>query len=108
MESNLEGMKPSENLDANFHILIAKATHNIVWLHITQTIFDAMKEFQKSVWRAVYLTEEDHRILYGHHRQIFEAIRDRDPERAREMMAGHLSFAEQRSSAYVRQVRAAE
>ena len=105
MEGNLTGMKPSEDLDANFHIVIAKATHNIVWLHMMQSIFDAMKEFQQSVWRAVYLTDDDHRILYGHHRRIFEGIRDRDPERAREMMMEHLTFAEQRSSTYVRQGR---
>jgi GntR family transcriptional repressor for pyruvate dehydrogenase complex len=105
MEGNLTGMKPSEDLDANFHIVIAKATHNIVWLHMMQSIFDAMKEFQQSVWRAVYLTDDDHRMLYGHHRRIFEGIRDRDPERAREMMMEHLTFAEQRSSTYVRQAR---
>jgi GntR family transcriptional repressor for pyruvate dehydrogenase complex len=101
MEQNLEGMKPSQDLDANFHIIIAQATHNIVWLHLMQSIFDAMKEFQRGVWRAVYLTEEDHRQLFEHHRAVFEAIRDRDPERAREEMLTHLTFAERRSSAYV-------
>lgn len=103
MEKNLDGMKPSQDLDANFHILIAQATHNIVWLHLMQSIFDAMKEFQRGVWRAVYLTEEDHRTLFRHHRNVFEAIRDRDQERAREAMLTHLTFAEQRSSIYVRQ-----
>ncbi len=101
MERNLEGMHPSEDLDANFHILIARATHNIVWLHLMQTIFDAMKEFQQSVWRAVYLTGQDHQQLYRHHRDIFLAIRDRNAEQAREAMMIHLGFAEQRSSLYV-------
>lgn len=101
MEQNLEGMKPSQDLDANFHIIIAQATHNIVWLHLMQSIFDAMKEFQRGVWRAVYLTEEDHRQLFQHHRAVYEAIRDRDAERARDEMLTHLTFAEQRSSAYV-------
>ncbi len=104
MERNLEGMKPSQDLDANFHILIAQSTHNVVWLHLMQSIFDAMKEFQRGVWRAVYLTEEDHRNLFSHHRAVLEAIRDKDPERARDNMLAHLTFAEQRSSAYVRQI----
>ena len=103
MEKNLEGMKPSQDLDANFHFVIAQATHNVVWLHLMQSIFDAMKEFQRGVWRAVYLTEDDHRELYRHHRAVFEAIRDKDPERARDEMHAHLAFAEQRSSVYVRQ-----
>ncbi len=101
MERNLEEMKPSQDLDANFHIIIAQATHNVVWLHLMQSIFDAMKEFQRGVWRVVYQTEEDHRMLFRHHREVFEAIRDRDPERARETMLAHLTFAEHRSSAYV-------
>lgn len=103
MERNLEGYSPSEDLDANFHIVIARATHNVVWLHLMQTIFDAMKEFQQSVWRAVYLTSEDHRLLYRHHLRIFESIRARDAEAARQAMLDHLTFAEQRSSAYVAQ-----
>jgi len=101
MERNLDGLKPSEDLDANFHIVIARATHNIVWLHLMQTLFDAMKEFQQSVWRAVYLTREDHHLLFDHHRRIFQAIQMKDPEGARDAMFAHLSFAEQRSTAYV-------
>lgn len=105
MERNLEGVKPSQDLDANFHIIIARATHNVVWQHLMQSIFDAMQEFQNSVWRAVYITEEDHRLLFGQHQAIFLAIRDRAPERARDAMLAHLSFAEQRSSLYVRQAK---
>jgi GntR family transcriptional repressor for pyruvate dehydrogenase complex len=101
MRHNLDGLKPSENLDANFHTVIARATRNVVWLHMMQSIFDAMKEFQKNVWRAVYLTEDDHRMLFDHHRAIFEAIRNRDSERAREAMLIHLTFAEERSNDYV-------
>ena len=101
MQANIDGLKPSEDLDANLHIVIARATHNIVWLHLMQSIFDAMKEFQRGVWRAVYLTEEDHRTLFVHHAAIVTAIRSRDAEAAREAMMRHLTFAEQRSTAYV-------
>lgn len=101
MERNLEGLLPSEDLDANFHIVIARASHNIVWLHLMQSLFDAMKEFQQSVWMAVYITGEDHHQLYLHHRSIFEAIKARDPEASRVAMMEHLTFAEQRSTAYV-------
>jgi len=101
MGRNLEGALPSEDLDANFHIVIARATHNIVWLHLMQTIFDAMKEFQQSVWRAVYLTATDHQLLFRHHTAIFEAIRQRNANGARQAMLDHLTFAEQRSTAFV-------
>ena len=75
-----------EDLDANLHIVIARATHNVVWLHLMQSIFDAMREFQRSVWQAVYLTMEDRKILFDHHQ---------------EAMLKHLDFAEKRSIAYV-------
>jgi GntR family transcriptional regulator, transcriptional repressor for pyruvate dehydrogenase complex len=101
MAKNLEGLKQSEDLDAHFHTLIARSTHNVVWFHMMQSIFDAMQEFQRDVWRAVYLTEEDQQLLYNHHLKIYEMIRDRDPEGAREAMMEHLNFAEQRCSAYV-------
>lgn len=101
MRGNLEGLKQSEDLDANFHIVIARATHNIVWLHLMQSLYDAMKEFQQSVWRAVYITSEDHHLLFRHHRNILERIMARDPAGARDAMIEHLTFAEQRSTAYV-------
>jgi GntR family transcriptional repressor for pyruvate dehydrogenase complex len=101
MERNLDGLLPSEDLDANLHIVIARATHNVVWLHLMQTLFDAMKEFQQGVWRAVYLTSEDHHLLYQHHRAIFTAIKAKDADAARAAMLTHLTFAEQRSTAYV-------
>jgi len=104
MEHNLDGMRSSEDIDANLHILIARSTHNIVWLHLMQTIFDGMKEFQQMVWRAVYLTPEDRQTLYRHHLRIFEAIRDKKPEEARLAMMDHLTFAEKRSEAYIAQL----
>lgn len=102
MEQNLTVLKTSEDLDANFHITIARATQNVVWLHLMQSIFDAMKEFQQSVWRAVYQTAEDQRTLFLHHRLIFQAIRDHDPTAAQDRMNAHLTFAESKSWAFLR------
>jgi GntR family transcriptional repressor for pyruvate dehydrogenase complex len=103
MKHNLELKQPSEGLDANLHIVIARATHNIVWLHLMQSLFDAMKEFQQTVWRAVYLTHEDHLLLFEHHSNVVQAINAKDPQAARDAMILHLTFAQGRSSAYVSQ-----
>ncbi|MHB8057631.1 MAG: FadR/GntR family transcriptional regulator [Desulfuromonadaceae bacterium] len=103
MKQNLETKHPSEDLDANLHIVIAKATHNVVWLHLMQSLFDAMKEFQQTVWRAAYLTHEDHEILFDHHNTIVQTIKAKDPKAARDAMLHHLTFAEGRSSAYILQ-----
>ena len=96
-----EELASSEELDAEFHISIARATHNFVWLHLMQTIYDGMKNFQHLVWRSVNLTGDDHALLFTHHLNIFNAIKNREPDAAKSAMLEHLSFAEQRSSAYV-------
>jgi GntR family transcriptional repressor for pyruvate dehydrogenase complex len=102
MAENITRKEPSLELDALFHITVAQLTHNVVWLHLMQSIFDAMKEFQRGVWRAVYLTEDDHRTLYSQHRAVFDAINSRQPDQARDAMLAHLTFAELRSSTYIR------
>lgn len=101
MRKNLEELQHSEDFDAHFHMLVARATHNVVWSHMMQSIFEAMQEFQRDVWRAVYLTEEDQRLLFSHHLKIYEMIRDRDADGARGAMLEHLDFAQKRCSAYV-------
>ena len=105
MRQNLETLQPSEDLDANFHVVVARATHNVVWLHLMQNIFDAMKEFQRGVWRAVYLTEEDQKELFSHHQGVYQAIKNRDAERARILMLEHLGFAEERSNLYLKKIK---
>jgi GntR family transcriptional repressor for pyruvate dehydrogenase complex len=105
MRQNLETLQPSEDLDANFHVVVARATHNVVWLHLMQNIFDAMKEFQRGVWRAVYLTEEDQKQLFSHHQGVYQAINNRDAEQARILMLEHLGFAEERSNLYLKKIK---
>ena len=105
LRQNLETLQPSEDLDANFHVVVARATHNVVWLHLMQNIFDAMKEFQRGVWRAVYLTEEDQKELFSHHQGVYQAIKNRDAEQARILMLEHLGFAEERSNLYLKKIK---
>lgn len=104
MEENLVDLQSSEDLDAGLHLCIARATHNVIWLHMIQSLFEAMKEFQGGVWRVVYRTKKDYRLLYQHHAAIVAAICDRDADGARQAMLNHLIFAEQRSYEYLRNV----
>ena len=101
MEQNLDELQSSEDLDANLHIVIARATHNIVWLHLMQNLFDATKAFMLRVWHGSKLASDEHRLLHQQHRAIIAAIKARDADAAREAMLTHLTFAEQRSTAYV-------
>ena len=101
MEKNLIDMQSSEDLDASLHICIARATHNVIWFHTIQSLLEAMKEFQGGVWRVVYRTKKDYRLLYKQHAAIVAAICGKNAETARQAMLDHLIFAEQRSYAYL-------
>ena len=101
MELNLRGQHTSEELDANLHLVIARATRNIIWLHLMQNLFDSMREFQRSVWRAVYLTSEDHHLIFKHHAAIVASIRNKNADASRAAMMDHLNFAEQRCIDFV-------
>ena len=103
MDVQLKNKRPLEDLDAKFHLQIARATHNVIWLHLMQGLFDAMKDFQRGVWRNVYSLGDDTRHLFDHHRRIVTAIRDNDADEARKAMTEHLNFSEKRCVYYITQ-----
>lgn len=103
MEVQLKNKKPLEALDANLHLQIARATHNIIWLHLMQGLFDAMKDFQRGVWRNVYSLGDDTRRLLDHHKSIVKAIGEKNGDAARDAMTEHLDFAEKRCAYYIHQ-----
>ncbi len=76
--------------DMQFHRIIAKASGNTIMAALIETITTAMYEKRrKTVERADYLRE-----MAGMHREIFRAIRARDPVEARKQMEHHLRTAE--------------
>nr|WP_319392714.1 FadR/GntR family transcriptional regulator [uncultured Desulfobacter sp.] len=101
MDVQLENKKPLEDLDAKLHLQIARATHNVIWLHLMHSLFDAMKDFQRGVWHNVYALGDDTRLLFGHHKRIVAAIREHDAGAARKAMTEHLAFAEKRCADYI-------
>jgi GntR family transcriptional repressor for pyruvate dehydrogenase complex len=76
--------------DMLFHRIIAKASGNPILAALIETITTAMYEKRrKTVERANYLRE-----MAEMHREIYRAIRARDPIEARKQMENHLRVAE--------------
>jgi GntR family transcriptional repressor for pyruvate dehydrogenase complex len=79
--------------DAEFHLLIAEASHNVALVHVTRGIFNLMR---KSVYYSRYalLSEqaESQALLREQHEAILDAIAARDPEAARAAAHLHLNF----------------
>lgn len=81
-------------LDANFHMAIIEASHNVVMLHMMRSMYDLLRQgvfYNRQVMFKNRLTR-DH--LLDQHRSINTAIQARNPSAAREAVAAHLGFVE--------------
>ena len=81
-------------LDANFHLAIIDASHNIVMLHMMRSMYDLLREgvfYNRTVMFKQRTTRD---TLLGQHRAINEALQERDPARARAAVETHLTFVE--------------
>ncbi len=72
--------------DMKFHLDIARATKNSLLFNVSNVIRDVMVSYYRKINE---ITGVDKALEY--HRHIFDAIRDRDPERARRWMAENLA-----------------
>jgi GntR family transcriptional repressor for pyruvate dehydrogenase complex len=85
----------SQLYDTNFHLAIAKATHNpiieTVMGHISSTIFRTIQDSRK-LW--LYSERSSAVNLLREHQRIYEAIREGDAAKAATTMAKHLAQVE--------------
>jgi GntR family transcriptional repressor for pyruvate dehydrogenase complex len=74
------------DVDRNFHYIMARATKNKALLRITDNIMDLLAESREQYLQVEGRPQKS--IL--RHREVLEAIRARDPERAEKCMHEHL------------------
>ncbi|OTG65393.1 transcriptional regulator LldR [Acinetobacter silvestris] len=81
--------------DAQFHLAIAEASHNLVLIQMMRGLFDLLKFNVVLGRRKVY--SESHRFdqLHDQHYQVMDAIERKDPEAARTAVCGHIEFVVQ-------------
>lgn len=81
-------------LDADFHLAIIEASHNIIMLHMMRSMYDLLRQgvfYNRSVMFKQRMTR-DH--LLGQHQAINDALQARDPAAARAAVAAHLDYVE--------------
>ncbi|MDA3888285.1 MAG: FCD domain-containing protein, partial [Allgaiera sp.] len=81
-------------LDAQFHMAIIEASHNVVMLHMMRSMYELLREgvFYN---RQIMFRQRTHReTLLDQHRAINIALQARDPDAAREAVAAHLDHIE--------------
>jgi GntR family transcriptional regulator, transcriptional repressor for pyruvate dehydrogenase complex len=80
--------------DVKLHLAIYRATHNTVLAHLAFTLLESLRQAQ-TMTRSVMLADEKNKsMLLKQHASIVEAIKERNPRRARGAVLTHLKFAE--------------
>jgi len=92
MERDLEKGQIRPEIDFQFHIEIAGATHNTIFVHLIQNIHQLIS-YSLSIHRQqVFVTREAQETIFRHHLEVFKAIQKQDSEGAERAMAEHLNF----------------
>ena len=81
-------------LDAEFHMAIIEASHNVVMLHMMRSMYDLLRQgvfYNRQVMFKNRMTRDQ---LLDQHRSINTAIQSRDPVLARAAVAAHLDYVE--------------
>ncbi len=81
----------SEDADALFHLLIARATHNEAIVSVCKHLWSLNNNSNLSAGILKKVPMTSSRPSIAGHRRIFEAIQQRDPAAARDAMRDHLS-----------------
>ncbi|MEY4697337.1 MAG: hypothetical protein RIT14_1765 [Pseudomonadota bacterium] len=81
-------------LDAEFHMAIIEASHNVVMLHMLRSMFDLLKQGVFYNRQVMFRLRRTRDMLLDQHRAINAALQARDPAAARAAVAAHLDFVE--------------
>jgi len=96
MEAAHKKTNPSDEarLDAEFHMAIIEASHNVVMLHMMRSMFQLLREGVFYNRQVMFKQRTTRGALLDQHRAINSAIQARDPEAARAAVIAHLDYVE--------------
>jgi len=94
MEAAHSKRNPAEeaHLDAEFHLSIIEASHNVVMLHMMRSMFQLLREGVFYNRQIMFKQRTTRSALLDQHRAINQALQARDPIKARQAVEAHLSF----------------
>jgi GntR family transcriptional regulator, transcriptional repressor for pyruvate dehydrogenase complex len=92
MERDFEKGEIRSEIDFKFHTEIAAATHNTIFVHLIDSIYQLLNYSIKVHREEVFVQRSEQEKILNHHRAIFKAIEARDPDAAEAAMNEHLRF----------------
>ncbi|MEM9967020.1 MAG: FCD domain-containing protein [Pseudomonadota bacterium] len=93
--------KPNPNaeleaaLDAQFHMAIIEASHNVIMLHMMRSMYDLLRGGVFYNRQIMFKRRASRDAIVAQHRTINEALQARAPDAARAAVEAHLDFVEQ-------------
>lgn len=81
-------------LDAQFHMAIIEASHNVVMLHMMRSMYDLLQGGVFYNRQVMFKQRTTRSALLGQHRSINDALQARDPSGARLAVEAHLNYVE--------------
>ncbi|WP_101340129.1 FadR/GntR family transcriptional regulator [Cereibacter azotoformans] len=81
-------------LDAQFHMAIIEASHNVVMLHMMRSMFDLLRNGVFYNRQMMFRQRTTRESLLDQHRRINGALQARDPQEARAAVELHLGYVE--------------
>ncbi|MBZ0130694.1 MAG: FCD domain-containing protein [Rhodobacteraceae bacterium] len=81
-------------LDAEFHLAIIEASHNVIMVHMMRSMFEMLRQGVFYNRQIVFNRRNTRSALLDQHRAINTALQARDPEAARAAVCAHLEFVE--------------
>tara|TARA_R110002049_G_scaffold44333_2_gene129753 strand:+ start:14311 stop:15081 length:771 start_codon:yes stop_codon:yes gene_type:complete len=79
-------------LDAQFHMAIFEASHNVVMLHMMRSMYDLLRDGVFYNRRVMFKQKTTRSSLLDQHRSIMAALLARDPAAARDAVEMHLDY----------------
>ncbi len=81
-------------LDAEFHLSIIEASHNVIMLHMMRSMFQLLREGVFYNRQVMFRQHTTHATLLDQHRAMNHGLQARDPVAARQAVCAHLTFVE--------------
>jgi GntR family transcriptional repressor for pyruvate dehydrogenase complex len=81
-------------LDAQFHMAIIEASHNVVMLHMMRSMYELLREGVFYNRQVMFRQRTTRKALLDQHNRIRNALLARDPEGARDAVTAHMDYVE--------------
>lgn len=88
--------------DAEFHLAIAEASHNVALVHVMRGVFNLMRKTVQRAREVVFEEQGSLALIDRQHRALFDAIMAGDAGAARDAAQVHLHFVQTNVREYIR------